>query len=218
METRWRIVTAAGIATLSGAAAAQPVLQVDINALSATASAPFNQNFTGQLHVFHTPADPDVDGDAEILEVLIDGTSQNTGGAEPDEFSFEMFANFSGGMLTGGSLTVSVDANGSENTYTANILPSGSPSILHIGGGIFLLGGDTSGGNFTNPGGTFLGVDISPWGNFQPLPGAFTQIELNFGANLLDADTDVDVFVVPTPGSLVLLAIGGLAAMPVRRR
>ncbi len=201
-----------------GAANAQELLQIDMNGLGAEFSgqAVFDENFTGTLHVYNNMGSPDPDGDAFILDVLIDGMNQGTGGAMASEFAFDLIAEFVDGSIVGGSIMVSVDGDGSENTYSSVLLPDGDGSILDIGGGTFLIGGAYGGGDhWTNPGGTFLGVDISPWGSAD---GFFNQIELNFaGGGTMDLDTDVDMFfIVPAPGSLALLGMGGLLA--VRRR
>ncbi len=200
-------------------AGAQELLQIDMNGLGAeyTGQGVFDEDFTGTLHVYNNMGSPDPDGDAFILDVLIDGMSQGTGGALASEFSFELIAEFVNGSIVGGSIMVSVDADGSENTYMSVLLPDGNGSILDIGGGTFLIGGAYGGGDrWADPVGTFLGVDISPWGTSD---GFFQQIELNFsGGGTMDLDTDVDMFfIVPAPGSLGLLGLGGLVAIRRRR-
>jgi len=202
-----------------GTASAQELLQIDMNGLGAEFSGQgvFDEDFTGTLHVFNNIGSPDPDGDAFILDLLIDGVAQGTGGASAGEFSFDLIAEFVGGSIVGGSIMVSVDTGGSENTYSSLLLPDGDGSILDIGGGTFLIGGAYGGGDhWTDPNGTLLGVDISPWGNAD---GFFNQIELNFaGGGTMDLDTDVDMFfIVPAPGTLALLGMGGLLATRRRR-
>lgn len=60
--------------------------------------------------------------------------------------------------------------SGSENSYTADVAPTCDVAILDIGG-IFLIGRLTFDGLFDTPLGTFLGVDVSPWGSLQPVTG-----------------------------------------------
>lgn len=193
----------------------QEVMQVDIDAMSTRADGPFSESFTGNLLVFNSLANPDLDGDARILDVLIDSVVQDTGGASAGEFSFEMTIDFVGGDIVDGSLTLSADATGSENSYSARLLPSTGGAILHIGGGTFVVGGLTFDGLWSTPLGTFLGVDVSPWGSVQPVPGRFAEIAYTPNARFEDADTDVDVFVLPAPATVALL---GLAPLTARRR
>lgn len=207
------LACAAG-AIVSGASA-QEMLQFDIDGLTAECDNPFSEDYTGRLHIYNTILSPDPDFDTSIVEVLIDGTSQNTGGADASEFAFEIIADFVDGSVTGGTIMLSLNATGSENTYTSNLVATDRGSILDIGGGTFILGAEFAGGDrWTNPSGTALGVDVSPWASAD---GFYTQIDLNFDG-LMDMDTDVDVFfVVPTPASLGVLAMGGLLASRRRR-
>lgn len=194
-------------------------LQIDVDALSAQASGAFSETFTGSLHVFNTAVDPDINGNARILDVLIDGSAQGTGGADAAHFSFDLSITFSGGDITGGSLSVAVDQGGSENTYTASLSTSSGGAILDIGGGTFIIGGLTFDGTFADAAGTFLGVDISNWGSRQPLPGRFSEIAFNPDARGLDRDTDVDVFVtVPLPSGIAMASLGLVAVVARRRR
>lgn len=214
---RTTVVCGLVLCVAGSVASAQGLLQLDIDALSARAiGTPFDENFTGDLRIFNTAAEPDVDGDAKILDVLIDGTRQFTGGADAPEFSFLLEIAFLNGDIVSGGLSVSHDQTGSENTYVATLSP-GVNSILDIGGGSFILGGLTFGGLWNNPAGTFLGVDISPWGSVQPVDGFFANIAFEPDANNFDSDVDVDVFQIPAPGTLALVGLGGLAAARRRR-
>lgn len=199
----------------AGLAMGQDLLQIDINALSAQASGPFSETFSGDLLVFGSIANPDLDGDASILDVLIDGNAQNTGGATTGEFSFEMSIVFDDGDVVSGELFVSHDANGSENTYSTALVATGDGAILDTDG-IFIISALTTGGNWTDSSGTFLGVDVTPWG--QNVDGFFAQIGFSPDANFADLDTDVDVFMfVPAPGTALGL-LAGLGLMGRRRR
>ncbi|MCB9846151.1 MAG: PEP-CTERM sorting domain-containing protein [Phycisphaeraceae bacterium] len=214
-RTMRSVVVLAGAASLTGLAQGQTELQVDFDALSAMVSGPMSESFTGSLHVYNTLANPDIDGDASILDVLIDGDSQQTGGASVAGFAFDMMIRFLDGRLTGGELMFSVNQSGTENTYASTILPSPTVSILQIAPNRFILGGLLGEGAWSEGIGTFLGVDINPWATSV---GSFSQIEMNFGANRLDPDTDVDVFLnIPAPSSLALLGLGGLVATRRRR-
>lgn len=211
------VIGAAAIAAAAGFAQAGDVLQVDLDALTARASGAFSETFTGTFRMHNTAADPDVDGDAAILDVLIDGVAQNTGGANAAGFGFDMNLTFANGFITSGNILLTVDQAGSENTYTASVSPAQSPSILNVGGS-FLIGGLTFDGMFSDPSGTLLGVDITRWGSIQPVPGFFSTITFEPNAANMDVDTDVDVFVmVPTPAAAGMAGLG-LVGLGLRRR
>ncbi len=213
-----RVMAMIAAAGATAGALADNVLQVDVDALSAEASGTFSESFTGDLHVFNTATDADLNGNAEILDVLIDGTAQSTGGAGVGDFAFDMTISFAAGKITDGSLTLAVDQSGSENSYTADIAPTSGVAILDIGG-IFLIGGLTFDGLFDAPLGTFLGVDVSTWGSVQPVSGSFSQIAFEPDAGNADADTDVDVFIaVPTPAAAGMASVGFLTLLGRRRR
>lgn len=204
---------AAALAAIAGVASAGEVFQVDTNALTAEASGKFSTTFTGSLSVFSTVANPDMDGDAEILDVLIDGVNQGTGGAAFGAFEFMLDVTFVGGSITGGSVEIIV----ADNSYTATLSATSDPSIIKIGPN-FLIGGLTFDGNFSDASGTFLGIGITPWGSTQPVPGNFAQIEFSPDSDNLDLDTDVDVFVlIPMPSAAGLAGLG-LVGLATRRR
>ncbi len=210
-----KIASIVALAGTAGMAIAQDVLQVDVDALSAEASGTFSDTFTGDLLVFGSLANPDIDGDASILDVVIDGNSQGTGGAAPGAFSFEMAMTFANGEITAGEISLSADATGSENTYTADLVATNGGAILDAGA-FFIVSALTTNGNWTDSNGSFLGVDVTPWG--QNVDGFFAQIDFNPNDNNIDLDTDVDVFMfVPAPGTALGL-VAGLGLMGRRRR
>lgn len=205
------------LAGLAGSAQAANELQFDVDALSAQATGglPFSESFTGTLHVYSAG-----DANARILDLLVDGSAQGTGGASASagEFDFDLSISFSGGDITGGTVSIKADSSGSENTYTASLSSTSGGAILFIGGGTFIIGGLTFDGLFADAAGTFLGVDVSPWGSVQPVPGRFSEIAFNPNAAGFDMDTDVDVFVtIPLPGAVGMASLG-LVGLAARRR
>lgn len=206
------------VACLCASSFAQSTLQIDSNAMTTHSSGPFSELFSGIFTVLNTPGDPDVDGDARILDLLIDGVRQHSGGADAADFGFELNVEFDGGDIVSGTLAVSHDAFGSENIYTAILEPSNGGAILEVGDGTFIIAGMTFEGLWADPFGTFLNVDISPWGSVQPLSGQFADIAFTPDENNLDPDTDVDVFmVVPAPATGILVISAGLLGCRRRR-
>ena len=219
------LVAGGVVVAVSGVALADHELQIDTDALSALADSAFSATYTGDLRIYNTLADPDIDAtpDAKILDVLINGAAQGTGGATYDKFHFDMNIEFLLGEIVTGDVTIKVDQSGSEQTYTATLGASSGGAILDVGGGFFIIGGQTFEGLFSSPAGTFLGVDISPWGATQPLAGRFADIALNprdmFGDGVIqDEDTDVDIFVIPLPGAAGLASLGIMGLVLRRRR
>ncbi len=199
-----RYVVLGGLGVGASVASAMPVtLAVDINALSAQASGPLSEDFTGTIQIFNTPQR--LDGNAEILDLLVDGVRQNTPGALGTEFAFELSLEFDGGSITAGDLIVQVDATGSENSYSTAAVAVQDGSIIDAGG-VFSIGGTTVGGAFDDALGTLLGVDVSPWGLAEPADGHFAVIGLDPNGQGFDPDADVDVFVLtPAPATLAVL-------------
>ena len=60
------------VGAASPLALATPItLQIDINALSAQASGPLSEDFSGTIQLFNTPQQPDPN--AQIVDLLVDG-------------------------------------------------------------------------------------------------------------------------------------------------
>ena len=213
---RTRLIMAALVGLASPLARAEPTtLEFDVNALSAQASGPLSEDFTGTIQLFHTPQQPDPN--ARILDVLIDGVRQNTPGAESDEFSLVLDLEFNAGSIIAGQLLVQVDSTGSENSYGASAVAVQGGSIIDAGG-VFSIGGLTDGGGFDDALGTFLGVDISAWGLAAPAEGHFAIVGLDPDGVGFDPNADVDVFVLtPAPAGITAIGIGLLMAGRRRR-
>lgn len=215
MSRRMNLMTIALAVALASSAQAQSKLQIDVNALTAQASGPLSIDFTGRLEIFTLAVDPDPN--ARILDLLIDGTRQHTGGAASDMFEFFMALDFESGSIVSGEVRVAVDAAGSENIYEALALPTIEGSILEFGGQ-FLIGGQTQGGVFTQPQGSILDLGIGSWGSAMPNEGLFAIIGLNPDGQGFDANADVDVYILtPAPGVLATIGLG-LFATGRRRR
>ena len=212
-----RIYLTAG---LLGAAAplaqAEPTkLEIDINALSAQTSGPLSEEFTGTIQLFNTAQN--TDDNAHILDLLIDGVRQNTSGALNNEFSLTLDLTFDSGSITDGLLSLQIDQDASENAYTALPVPTQGGSILDIGGN-FAIGGLTFDGTFDDALGTLLGVDISSWGEAEPVQGHFAVFGLQPDGQGFDPNADLDIFVLtPAPSGLAVLGMGLMLAGRRRR-
>lgn len=208
------LILAAGVA-LASPTLAQSKLQIDANALSAQSSGPLSEEFTGRLEIFNLADDPDPN--ARILDLLIDGARQHTGGASSDMFEFFMGLDFENGNVVSGEIRVAVDGSGSENIYESLAAGAVDGSIIEIGGQ-FIIGGQTHAGTFDQPAGTVLDLGIGLWGAAAPADGLFVIGGLNPDGQGFDANAEVDVFILtPAPGSLAALSVG-LLALGRRRR
>ncbi len=212
-----RIYLAAGLLGAGAPLALADVttLEIDVNALSAQASGPLSEDFTGTLQLFNTAQN--TDANAQILDLLIDGARQNTPGASNDEFSLTLDLTFDSGSITDGLLSLQIDQDASENTYIALPLPVTDGSIIDIGGN-FAVGGQTFDGTFNDALGTLLGVDISPWGSAEPVEGHFAILGLQPDGQGFDSNADLDIFMVtPAPSGLAALGMG-MMLLSRRRR
>ena len=183
-------------------------MQIDVNALTATAGPGFSTSYTGNV-VLSTNMN------SMLAGMLIDGVGQTVTGTLND---FNGMININNGMVTGGSFTVEVlesDAM-TTNTYSATIV-GGSGSVGTQAGQGFTIDGLTFAGAFSSS--TFAGVDVSPWFAAQPLVGSFLQFAFNPNAAGVDIQSDIDIYAtVPLPagGAMAFVGLAGLAG--VRRR
>lgn len=201
-----------------GSASATTVLQFDVNALTATAvpggggALPFNLNFTGAVILTNTG-----DANAALVDIFIDGTSQNYGGALAAVGGFTATINLVLGVVTGGNLSIT-DVGG--DNYAAVITP-GSGQVDDPSGqaGPFSITGLTFAGFFS--GNAFANVNVTPWNTNEPLSGSFLEFTFGPDANTgIDENADIDVFVViplPTPFGMAGVGLLGLAALRRRR-
>lgn len=203
-------MTAAAVAMLAGAgvASATTELQIDVNALTATAGPGFSTSYTGNVTLT-------TNVNSMLAGMLIDGVGQSFNGTLDD---FNGTINLVNGAVTGGSFSVDVLESDAVtvNTYSASIM-SGAGAVGTQAGQGFTIDGLTFAGAFTSA--TFAGVDVSPWFNAQPLTGSFLQFAFSPDAQGVDTQSDIDIFVtVPLPagGAMAFVGLAGLAG--VRRR
>jgi len=216
-----------GLAMLAGASmsvAQQRSLQFDINNLAFQAfnaggqASPFGGvSHSGRLDLFD---------DAVLTELLsVSLRVGNNPYQVQNSFTgvlsdMAMSISLAGGSVTGG--TLSFDINGGPGSggdrYSATIGVGGAVST-YIGGG-FKVEGLTFSGAFSD--GDFSGVPIPDFfaaqgGTF--LPGDFIAFKIMPNANGAgQADTDIFVTNVPTPGSIACLGLAGIACFGRRRR
>lgn len=207
-----RIIT--GVAAFAGltagahAHAAFTTLQIDLNGLAASAGAPFDESFTGTLHLT-------TDGDTSLNALKRDGADAPIGAPWTlDAFTGEI--DFTGGVVTGGFLSLSVTDTVATDTFDADIVAQSGQVSAQADQG-FLIDGLLFSGLFSGP--AFAGVDVSDWFNAQPLTGSFLQFEFSPDEGGSDRDTDLDIFViVPAPGPAAALGLALGAGMLRRRR
>jgi hypothetical protein len=204
-------------------ASADTVLHMDINAITITAtgsngSNAFSTGFTGDL-TFNTnnfsSLFTDIDGNP-----FVGFTGHIT--------SFTGDISLAGGLLTGGSVAVTVETGSISDTYSYDIVTGSgqvtrSPIPIVFSALGYNLAGATDDGEFT--GTDFGGVDVTTWVNDEPLPGDFFQFHYRPNAVTgVDTDGDVELYVlaigssngptVPLPTSLLsgVLGLGMLGA------
>jgi len=201
------VALCAGLAVGAEARAAFTTLQIDLNALAASAGAPFDESFTGTLHLT-------TDGDASLNALERDGVTAPIGAQwSLDAFTGEI--NFASGVVTGGFLSLSVTDTITTDTFDADIVAQSGQISAQADQGFFIDGLLFSG---LFSGLSFAGVDVSDWFNAQPLTGSFLQFEFSPDEGGSDRDTDLDIFViVPAPGPAAALGLA-LGAGALRRR
>jgi hypothetical protein len=204
------VATAAALALLAGAgvASATQVLQIDVNALTATAAPGFSVGYTGSV-------DLTTNANTELAGILINGANQSISGTLD---GFTGTIELVNGDVAGGSFAVSVlEADMmTVNTYSATISGAEGSVNTQAGQG-FSIDGLTFAGTFSSA--VFAGVDVSDWFDAQPLTGSFLQFAFNPNAMGVDGDSDIDIFVVvplPAGGAMAFAGLAGLAS--VRRR
>ncbi len=197
----------AGVLCASTMAVASPTLQLDLNGFTAQATDGLNPTPFGGIT--HTGSVALSLGSGNLQGVAI-----SAGPALPfiDQGFIGSLTGLSGqinmvnGLVTGGSITVTV--NGGADSYTTNIAAVGNVSN-YIGGG-FKVEGLTFGGGFSDN--SFSNVDVTPW-SLGALAGSFLQFNFNPTANgSATADMDLFVQVVPLPPA-ALSGLGTLAGV-----
>lgn len=199
------------------AIAQERTLQFDVNNAPFQARNPngapasLTTNFTGSLTLGYTAGTTSLDMVA-IRNAL-------GGDFQPQPFAgsltgFNVVVNLVNGFVDSGEIQLLVSGG---DSYTAAVTSAGGGRLTNFVGGGFFLDGLTFGGQFVD--GDFQGVPIADFfANQQPsgLPGSFFSFKLN--SNPQGGNADIDLFVtnIPSPGSLALVATG--AAVIVRRR
>ncbi len=203
-------VSAAALAAFAGAsvASAGTEVQIDVNALTATAAPGFSTSYTGDV-VLSTNVN------SMLAGMLIDGVGQSITGTLSD---FNGTINIVGGAVTGGGFTVEVLESDlvTMNTYSATIV-AGSGTVGTQAGQGFTIDGLTFAGVFSSA--TFAGVDVSPWFAAQPLFGSFLQFAFSPNAAGVDVQSDIDIYAtVPLPAGSAMAFVGLAGLAGVRRR
>src|ERR1043166_1951255 len=159
---------AAAILVTGTAANADMVLHMDINSIhvQATNSAGLPSPFGG---LSHTGA---VNFSFQVGSSIIASIDTQNGSNPPVNQNFSgQLVNFTGsinlssGMVTGGSLTTTINGN---DQYSASVTPNVGAVTPYVGGG-FKIEGLTFNGHFTDN--TFGNVDVSTWFNAQTISG-----------------------------------------------
>jgi hypothetical protein len=200
----------AALALAAGANAA--VMQLDINGIQVRAGGPFDGvTHTGTLTITKAAT-------GTLLDILVDGASQ--GGAVLSDFSGEI--ELFNGNVVGGFLSI---FDGDGDRYDAAIGQAGRVNT-QAGRG-FRIDGLTFAGVFSGPVQEdasffdFGGVDVSAIFGAdafnETLEGSFLLTSFSPDANGIDTRADIDVFIVPTPGTAALAGLAGIAILRRKR-
>lgn len=203
-------------ATVLAASAATAVagfdnnVRYDTNNLTVSAGGAFSGvNHTGALTITNNAL-------SSLNGIAIFGVAQSFTGTLA---SFNATINLVNGFVTNGSLST-VLADGSR--YDATIFGGGGRVVFQAGRG-FRVDGFTLTGNFSNlvGGNLFGGVDVVAAGAAGPgvsnVEGSFLLSSYNPDASGVTTQAQFETYVLPTPGSVALIGLAGLAAARRRR-
>lgn len=212
-------MAAVSLCALAGVAQATDELHLDINNMTVQAkdsvggsAISFDPSLSGVLEFSFDSSTLDID---ELLDIFGSSTFVDHG-AQVGFSDITGHLAYSAGGITGGSFVVTV----SGETYTANI-KAGSGFIAGGGGDPYVIHGSTFDGIFSDT--SFGTVDVSKYVAGQPLAGRLWQFEFNPTAGGLDANGELDVYIlVPLPpaayaGFGMLAGVMGLSYV-LRRR
>jgi len=175
-------------------------IQFDINGLRIDAGAAFGGfTHTGQLAI-------SADANSVLASIIVDALPTSTSSTLS---SVSGFIDLTFGTVMGGQFSVALNDG---SLYTATIL-TGSGSVAPQAGQGFQMTGLSFSGTFV--GSTFGGVDVSGLG---AVDGQFLLQSYTPNAAGIDADSTLNVFTLPAPGSLVLLLGAGSLFAGRRRR
>jgi len=211
-----------GLVAFAGVASASPVLQFDVNSFGTQArnAAGANSPFGG---LNHTGSVAFSMGNGVLNGIFIQNNVGDPFHNANLSSSFTMTGftgqvNLVNGMVTGGSITITIN-NGDH--YNCDIASGSGGVSTYVGGG-WKIEALTNHGFFGDN--TFGNVSVSPWFNSQSvngLPGHFLQFNFNPNASG-QASSDIDWFVdvpslVPLPPA-VWAGLSTLAGVVVVRR
>ncbi len=207
------VVTTAALALTAGASQAA-YMQLDLNGVQVRAGGPFGgTTHTGTLTITEAT-------NTTLAEILVDGQSEGGYGLGDTLAEIELV----NGSVVGGFMTV-VDSDG--NSYAAEIGQGGRVNV-QAGRG-FRIDGLTFEGVFAAGGGeeeagssVFFGnVDVSSVfganATNSTLEGSFLLASFNPDDQGLDTRADLDVFIIPTPGTVTLAGLAGIAVLRRKR-
>lgn len=182
------------------------MLSMDINTVTSTFSGagPFGLAANGTVTITENT-------NTGLVGVRIDGVDQGSTGVISTLLAT---IDLVGGVVTSGRISIEL-TDGSR--YVASIQDLTGTVKTQAGQG-FMMDGLTFSGAFSNlVAGTFFGgVDVSAYPGAS-LTGSFLHFAFKPNAQGVDTNTDLEVYVIPSPAGGVVL-LGGLLAATRRRR
>ncbi|MGP1309401.1 MAG: hypothetical protein ACTS27_04310 [Phycisphaerales bacterium] len=203
-------VLAAGALAIVAGSASAAYMQLDINGIQVDAGGAFGgTSHTGTL-VFTKATS------GTFIDILVDG--QSTGGATLTQVTGTI--ELVNGAVVGGSMTI---LDGDGDGYFAQIGQGGQVNV-QAGRG-FRIDGLTFSGvfdpGFVQSGLQYGNVDVGdvfgPAAFDETLEGSFLVTSFSPDENGFDGRSDLDVFIVPTPGTAALAGLAGIAVLRRKR-
>ncbi len=207
------VVTVAALALTAGASQAA-VMQLDINGIQVRTGGPFGgTSHTGTITLTKAT-------NSTLAEILVNGQSEGSSPLGDVVGEIELV----NGSVVGGYMNI---MDGDNDMYAA-IIGQGGRVNVQVGRG-FRIDGLTFEGAFSYGDDFEAGANNLFFGNVdvmalfgdratnETLEGSFLLASFDPNGQGIDTQVDLDVFIVPTPGTVALAGLAGVAVLRRKR-